>query len=289
MEIMEIDALESPFVPRKDGSFAERKATVGIESPVSVDDVDDFTDPTPQEILLRRAEIHRAKGDLEMAGWLEQEAALDQVEPSDDDPFEMTLLEFGLAEPFCELMLCQGVWTIGQLLEWRAGMLLRLPGVNRQELRRVARHLRRFGLQLRRGRRRWEKWEVGSDLRNSTWAPETFRDPDDEGVSPFTIRKIIELWEQGVPQREISSRFDLGRGTHYKVWTIIQTQQRRRLEAELRRHIGRHEWLLDVAAERVAESTQWELVVRVAQGERERLRGFDVWRRRAVRVVEQGA
>ncbi|HUY37089.1 MAG TPA: hypothetical protein VMV69_30520 [Pirellulales bacterium] len=247
---------------------------------------DDFVDPTPREILLRRAEIHRFQGDLDMAGWLEQEAALEPADLADDDPFDMTLLEFGLCETFCELMLCQGVWFIGQLLEWRAGMLLRLPGMNREKLRRVVVHLRRYGLHLRRGRWEKEKWQIASGL---PWPPadeESHRQTEDASISSFTTRKIVELWERGVSQREISSRFNLGRNTHYKVWTIIQGQQRRLAAAALRRHLGDPEWLLDVAAERLPDSTQWELVVRVDDGARDQLRGLDTWESRPVRVVE---
>ncbi|HEV3020971.1 MAG TPA: hypothetical protein VGX76_00830 [Pirellulales bacterium] len=251
-----------------------------------VEDDGDFVDPTPKEILLRRAEIHRAGGDIDMAQWLELEAALDQDESAECDAFAMTLFEFGLDESFCELMLDQGVWDVGQLVEWRAGMLLRLPGMNRKKLRRVDANLRRYGLRLRRGRRREEKWRV--DAGSPAAPPAELCYPDDEGISPFTKRKIIELWELGVPQREITNRFDLGRNSHYQVWTIIHAQQRLRTAAALRQHLGRPNWVVDVTSETVPDSSQWELVVRVAAGERDRLRGFKVWRSRPVRVEEEG-
>jgi hypothetical protein len=248
---------------------------------------EDFTDPTPRQILLRRAAIHRSMGDFDMAGWLEQAAASEPLEPADDDPFEMTLREFGFYEAFCELMLRQGVWYVSQLIEWRAGMLLRLPNMNRRKLHHVARRLRRYGLHLRRGRRAKEKWHVESDRQDSTCEEETLSESPDGGISPFTTRKIVELWERGVSQREISKRFNLGRNTHYKVWTIIQAQQRRRSADALRRHLGEHEWLIDVDTEQLPNSTQWELVVRVDGGARDRLRGLDAWESRPVRVEER--
>ncbi|HVC98680.1 MAG TPA: hypothetical protein VND64_33755 [Pirellulales bacterium] len=250
---------------------------------VSLECDDDFIDPTPREILLRRAMIHRSRGELDMAGWLEQAAAEPDEAADDDDPFEMTLRDFGFYEAFCELMLRQGVWYVGQLVEWRAGMLLRLPNMDRRKLRRVARRLRRFGLHLRRGRRATEKWQIEHDRQGS--APDEQTEGD--GLSSFTTRKIIELWEKGVSQREISSRFDLGRNTHYKVWTIIQTQQRRRSADALRRHLGEPEWLLEVATEYLPDSTQWELVVSIDGGARDRLRGLDTWESRPVRVEER--
>jgi hypothetical protein len=241
----------------------------------------DVVVPTPREILLRRAQIHRDRDDLVKAQWLEQEAAEAASAADDDHTFDSSLAEAGFDESFCELMSAQRVWSLGQLIEWRAGVLLSLPGMDRAKLRGVCRRLARYGLRLRRGRR----WGVPA----AAVCPAPAAAPQPLGDEPhrdFTRRKIVELWRRGVSQREISRRFNLGHNTHYQVWEIIQHEQRRRAADELRRHLGDPDWLVDVGSERLPDSTRWRLVVQVAPGAAGALAGLDAWRRRGVRVIE---
>ena len=79
-------------------------------------------DPTPDEIVKRRAEIHRAKGEHKDAQWIleEYESGLVNLFPEDEEtePAFKTIHELGLPARITSQLELHGVYLAGDLCGW---------------------------------------------------------------------------------------------------------------------------------------------------------------------------
>lgn len=210
-----------------------------------------MVDPSPEEILRRRAELHFSRGELTEAHWLlERLAAGDRGDDGDDKSSELdeppqcrTLADAGLPETIVNTLEDRGLTLIGDLCGWTEPRLRLFRQFGDRQIERIKRAMAAHGCALRQPRRDEPTLALPPVVElcvlNRRSTP----------LSPRQRERVLEMLSAGRSQREVARA--MGLRTRYPVWHVFR-QFKLRVRRLIRqygltraeRKLGRVRWRL---------------------------------------------
>lgn len=202
-------------------------------------------DPTPDEIIKRRAEIHRARGEERDAQWIleEYESNLDKLFPADEEsePILRTIHEIGLPPRITSQLELHGVYLAGDLCGWTEERLRLIKQFGDGSVQQIRDALATIGLSLRAAK-------IGEIIPALPGKVE-LKIPRRAQVklTDRQIEQMFQLMAQKNSQRQIARTLGIDRWTVWNRLRVFKDAVKAMFglgvtEKQVRRRVGRDRW-----------------------------------------------